>query len=207
MSQHNYVNSFDTSLEENFNAFDHQVQTAALSNTSRFPCTDTAGPEEIIVNTSYVTRIEDLQNNNESKQEQESTDRLKPKGASSNSTIKAALSPGGSDICKNLTNIIASYVQVQLLKKTDVPQVIYIRNQDDVVRQLVSSVGVNATEYVSSHNKPYGDACSCKTLTDQEYKDLWESLHRDNIEDAPVNKGPTIFVFVKGSQTESTDKP
>ena len=79
-----------------------------------------------------------------------------------------------------------------MLKRTDVPKIIYIREISDVIRQL-SSIGMQT--FKSSHKSPFGDRMAAKTLSDHEYKQLWESLRKDNMDaDSPACKGPVIFV-------------
>ena len=81
---------------------------------------------------------------------------------------------------------------LHLLSKQHIPKVIYIREISDVIRQL-SSVGM--TTFQSSHKSPYGDTCNIKTLSENEYRELWESLRNENMEqDSPACKGPVIFV-------------
>ena len=57
-------------------------------------------------------------------------------------------------------------MQKTMLRRTDVPRKIYLRSEDDVIKQL-SSIGTKT--YMSSHKSPYGDAARVKTLTEQEY--------------------------------------
>ena len=68
---------------------------------------------------------------------------------------------------------------LHLLSKQDIPKVIYIREISDVIRQL-SSVGM--TTFQSSHKSPYGDTCNIRTLSENEYRELWESLRNENME-------------------------
>ena len=88
-----------------------------------------------------------------------------------------------------------------MLKRSDVPKVIYIRDSGDVVRQL-SSIGTKT--YSSSHKSPYGDAARAKTLTDNEYKELWANLRKENMDmQSPVSKGALAFV----EELEAASKP
>lgn len=57
-----------------------------------------------------------------------------------------------------------------MLKKSDVPNVIYIREENDLVKQLCS---IGSKCYMSSHRVPYGDTAKVKTLTEKEYIALW----------------------------------
>ena len=52
------------------------------------------------------------------------------------------------------------------MRLTDVPTKIYVRHEDDIIRQL-SSIG--SKTYMSSHKSPYGDTAKVKTLTEAEY--------------------------------------
>ena len=72
---------------------------------------------------------------------------------------------------------------------SDVPPRIYIRGQEDVVKQLCS---IGSKTYGSSHRVPFGDAAKVKTLTEKEYIALWEKLKDDNMDHAAYcNIAPT----------------
>ena len=60
-----------------------------------------------------------------------------------------------------------------MLKKSNVPNVIYIRRENDLVKQLCS---IGQKTYGSSHRVPYGDAAKVETLTEKEYVDLWKRI-------------------------------
>lgn len=66
-----------------------------------------------------------------------------------------------------------------MLKRSDVPKVIYIREKEDVVRQLCS---IGDKTYASSHRVPYGDAAKVKTFTDREYQEFWDQLQEENMD-------------------------
>lgn len=49
---------------------------------------------------------------------------------------------------------------------------------------------------MSSHKFPYGDVSKVKTLTEQEYKQLWNEVKEHNIDkNAPSTNGPKIFIY------------
>ena len=54
-----------------------------------------------------------------------------------------------------------------MMRCTDVPSKIYLRSEEDVIRQLCS---LGSKTYMSSHKSPYGDAAKVKTLTEGEYQ-------------------------------------
>lgn len=68
---------------------------------------------------------------------------------------------------------------INMLRRSDVPKLIYIREENDVVKQLCS---IGAKTYGSSHRVPFGDAAKVKTLTEKEYLALWERLKDENMD-------------------------
>ena len=88
--------------------------------------------------------------------------------------------------------------QVKLMKRTDIPQVIYIRSTSDVVKQL-SSIGRKT--YLSQHKSPYGDALDIVALSTEETLALWEDIKSHNLDKlAPCNNpcielAPKVFIY------------
>lgn len=64
-----------------------------------------------------------------------------------------------------------------MLRRTDVPRRIYLRTEEDVIKQL-SSIG--SKTYMSSHKSLYGDAAQVKTLTEHEYQTMWANFRAYN---------------------------
>lgn len=65
----------------------------------------------------------------------------------------------------------------KMMRCTDVPSKIYLRSEQDVIRQLCS---IGSKTYMSSHKSPYGDAAKVKTLTEPEYQQMWANFHQMN---------------------------
>ena len=76
----------------------------------------------------------------------------------------------GSQIDKN---------EINMLKKSNVPKSIYLREESDLVKQLCS---IGTKTYGSSHRVPYGDAAKVKTLTEKEYLELWRRIRNENLD-------------------------
>ena len=51
-----------------------------------------------------------------------------------------------------------------MLKRTDIPKVIYAKDKDEFIKQM-ASIGLNS--YYSSHKKPFGGVHPLKAMTDK----------------------------------------
>ena len=94
---------------------------------------------------------------------------------------------------------------VKLMKRIDVPKVIYKRNEGDIIREL--ACGKKRYDYECSHQLIYGSQSRKVSFNRRQARDAWSKIKRSNKDNlSPVNSYPLNYFYDQTSRESFEDE-